>query len=71
MTLDEWMAAVCEELGIGPVNAKAILDFAREVAHGIDRPAAPLTCLLIGLAAQSADEVGAILERVRALLPDS
>jgi hypothetical protein len=69
MTLDEWMAAVCAELGIEPVDAKAVLDLARDVAHGIDRPAAPLTCLLVGLAATSADDIDAILDRVRALLP--
>jgi hypothetical protein len=69
MTLDQWMTTVCTELGIEPVDAKAVLDLARDVAHGIDRPAAPLTCLLIGLAAHSADDVDAILDRVRALLP--
>ena len=69
MTLDEWINAVSEELGVGPVDAKAVLDLTRDVAHGVARPAAPLTCLLIGLAADSADDLDAILDRVRGLLP--
>lgn len=69
MTLEEWLTTVSEELGIGPVDANVVLDLARDVAHGVARPAAPLTCLLIGLAATSADDLDAILDRVRALLP--
>jgi Domain of unknown function (DUF6457) len=69
VTLDEWINAVSEELGVGPVDAKAVLDLTRDVAHGVARPAAPLTCLLIGLAADSADDLDAILDRVRGLLP--
>jgi Domain of unknown function (DUF6457) len=69
VTLDEWITAVSEELGVGPVDAKAVLDLTRDVAHGVARPAAPLTCLLIGLAADSADDLDAILDRVRGLLP--
>jgi Domain of unknown function (DUF6457) len=69
VTLDEWVAAVSQELGIGEVDAAAVLDLARDVAHGVARPAAPLTCLLIGLAASGADDLDAIITRVRALLP--
>jgi hypothetical protein len=69
VTLDEWMAVVSNELDIDPVDATAVLDLARDVAHGVARPAAPLTCLLVGLAASNADELDSILDRVRALLP--
>lgn len=69
MTLDEWVAQVSEELGIGPVDAAAVLDLARDVAHRVARPAAPLTCLLIGLAVQDSDDLDAAIERVRLLLP--
>lgn len=69
MTLDEWVAAVSAELGLGPVDVKAVLDLARDVAHGVARPAAPLTCLLVGLAADSSDDLDAVIERVRQLLP--
>jgi hypothetical protein len=69
MTLDEWVTTVSEELGLGPIEVKAVLDLARDVAHGVARPAAPLTCLLVGLAADSADDLDAVIERVRRLLP--
>jgi hypothetical protein len=51
-TLDDWTAALCAELGIDPaqVSVKTILDLARVAAHSVDRPAAPLTTYLVGLA---------------------
>lgn len=50
--LAEWTALVCKELGIDPgrVDRDAILDLTRDVAHGVARPAAPLTAYLLGLA---------------------
>ncbi|MDH6123726.1 hypothetical protein P3T39_000651 [Kitasatospora sp. GP82] len=51
-TLDDWIAEVCTELGIDlEVDVRGLLDLARVVAHGVDRPAAPLTAFLIGYAA--------------------
>jgi hypothetical protein len=69
VTLDEWVRTVSDELGLGPVGVKDVLDRARDVAHGVSRPAAPLTCLLVGLAAKDADELDAVIERVRRLVP--
>jgi hypothetical protein len=69
MTLDEWVKAVSDELSLGPIDVKAVLDLARDVAHGVARPAAPLTCLLVGLAAENATDLDAVIERVRHLLP--
>lgn len=50
--LEEWTALVCKELGIDParVDRDAILDLTKDVAHGVTRPAAPLTAYLLGLA---------------------
>lgn len=50
--LDEWITAVCGELGLDPaeVTRDLVLDVARDVAHGVARPAAPLTAYLMGLA---------------------
>ncbi|MEV5498332.1 DUF6457 domain-containing protein [Nonomuraea fuscirosea] len=50
--LNEWTALACEELGIDParVDRDRILDLTKEVAHGVARPAAPLTAYLLGLA---------------------
>jgi len=50
--LEEWTALVCKELGIDParVDRNLILDLTKDVAHGVARPAAPLTAYLLGLA---------------------
>ncbi|HEX3707838.1 MAG TPA: DUF6457 domain-containing protein [Mycobacteriales bacterium] len=69
MTLDEWVRVVCAELELEPPDVREVLDFAREVAHRVDRPAAPLTCLLVGLAARGAHELPVVIDRLRALLP--
>jgi hypothetical protein len=51
-TLDRWTSLACAELGLDPatVDARAVLDLARDVAHGVARPAAPLTAYLVGVA---------------------
>lgn len=52
MTLDEWVEQLCAALGITvDVDVRMLLDLAREAAHGVDRPAAPLTTFLVGYAA--------------------
>jgi hypothetical protein len=50
--LNEWIEAACAELGIdlADVDRDLILGVARDVAHGVARPAAPLTAYLLGLA---------------------
>jgi len=54
-TLDDWTDAVCAELGLDPEDAtqKTVLNLTRVVAHLVDRPAAPLTSYLLGLAVGS------------------
>lgn len=53
--LDEWMTAVKDELGIDlDVDTGVLLDLARDAAHGVARPAAPLTTFLVGYAAARA-----------------
>ena len=51
-TLEDWTEALCAELGLDPAEAtqKTVLDLARVVAHTVDRPAAPLSAYLLGLA---------------------
>ncbi|MFB6839027.1 NTP transferase domain-containing protein [Streptomyces sp. NPDC056361] len=50
--LDEWITAVKNELGIElDVDTGVLLDLARDAAHGVARPAAPLTTFLVGYAA--------------------
>jgi sirohydrochlorin ferrochelatase len=53
-TLAEWTATACRALGLDPAEAAThrdlVLDLARETAHGVTRPAAPLSAYLLGLA---------------------
>ncbi|PSK96593.1 hypothetical protein CLV63_111189 [Murinocardiopsis flavida] len=66
MTLYEWAQQVDTELGLpdGPGTTKAdvdlILDLAKDAAHSVARPAAPLTTYLLGIAVgKGADPVEA------------
>ncbi|WP_431983865.1 DUF6457 domain-containing protein [Streptomyces qinglanensis] len=53
--LDEWISAVKTELGVElDVDTSALLALARDAAHGVARPAAPLTTFLVGYAAAQA-----------------
>lgn len=57
--LDEWLTAVAAELGVSlapgaGLDTDAVLALTRDVAHGVARPAAPLTALLVGIAAGQA-----------------
>lgn len=56
ISLEQWAAALAAELGLGPdaVDVEQVLDLAADAAHGIVRPAAPLTTFLVGLAAGKA-----------------
>ncbi|WP_017240337.1 NTP transferase domain-containing protein [Streptomyces sp. SS] len=57
--LDEWITAVKNELGIElDVDTGVLLDLARDAAHGVARPAAPLTTFLVGYAAALAGPEG-------------
>ncbi len=73
--LDTWVARLRAELDLPDVDAAALLDLARDVAHGVARPAAPLTTFLVGLAAGRAGgqpgDVATVTARVRDLLPPS
>jgi hypothetical protein len=70
-TLDDWTAAVVDERGIADLvdgrTRDLVLDMTKDVAHGVARPAAPLTAYLMGLAvgrAGSADEAAALAARI-------
>ena len=47
-TLDDWTAAVCIalDLPVELVDRDLVLELARDTAHGVARPAAPLTAYL-------------------------
>jgi uncharacterized protein DUF6457 len=68
-TLDRWAEAACAELGLDrrEADVTAVLDLARDVAHGVARPAAPLTAFLLGLAVGRGQEIGRAAARLREL----
>lgn len=50
--LASWLSAVQRELGLQDViDVRLLLNLSRQVAHAVERPAAPLTTYLLGLAA--------------------
>ena len=51
--LDAWLFALATKLGLDPddIPVGLLLDVARDVAHNVARPAAPLSTFLVGLAA--------------------
>lgn len=59
--MSEWTTAVAQELGLEDAVEAAptvdmVLDLTSNVAHGVSRPAAPVTAFLIGVAAGRADD---------------
>jgi hypothetical protein len=50
--LDSWAEEAAEAVGVSlsPGDVAAVLDLARDAAHGIARPAAPLTTFIAGMA---------------------
>jgi hypothetical protein len=71
-TLEDWTAAVRARLGLDPAplstaDTKTVLELARDVAHAVDRPAAPLTAYLLGVAVGRGLTLPGASDRVRAL----
>lgn len=73
-TLAEWTSQACAELDLDPaaLDTSTVLDLARDVAHGVARPAAPLTAYLLGVAVgrgRSLPEAAARLRELAAAFP--
>lgn len=68
-TLDDWTVSACADLGIDPasVDVRLILDLARDAAHQVDRPAAPVTAYLLGVAVGRGMAADAAAARLHAL----
>lgn len=63
---DVWLAQIAAELGVSAdLPSAALLDLTRDVAHGVERKAAPLTTYLLGVAVGSgrlsADDAAAVV----------
>ncbi|MDT4905462.1 MAG: hypothetical protein QOH52_3478 [Pseudonocardiales bacterium] len=73
--LDDWITELAAALGVDPaaLDRNLLLDVARDAAHAVARPAAPLTTFLVGLAAglrgggkEAVDDAAAIVSRLAA-----
>lgn len=64
--LPDWVASLTRTLGVDParVDVDRILDLASDVAHGVARPAVPVSLFVAGLAAAGGADPAPILERV-------
>jgi hypothetical protein len=70
-SLDEWSSQVAAalELSADLLDRDLVLDLARDAAHGVARPAAPLTAYLAGIAVGRGADPVAVAATIRALLP--
>lgn len=74
--MDKWVTAVKAELGLtADVDVALILDVAKDAAHGVQRPAAPVSTYLLGLAvgegADPAEAAAAIGRLAQSWSPDA
>ena len=67
--LDDWIAAAGRELGLdaAEVPTKVVLDLAKDVAHGVLRPGAPVTAYLMGVAVGRGAEPSDVAARLSEL----
>jgi hypothetical protein len=72
-TLEEFTVAACRAVDVTPVSTaeqRLVLDLARDVAHGVARPAAPLSAYLLGLAVGRGADPSTAAQAIKALVPD-
>src|SRR5450759_5198913 len=71
--MSTWIEAVCAELNLpADLNVDVILDVARVAAHSVERPAAPVTTFLLGVAVaggMDVNEAAAKIENLAAKWP--
>lgn len=67
--MDTWVDALTNALELpSAVDTETVLDVARDVAHNVERPAAPVTTYLVGVAVGGGMDPAVAVERVRALV---
>jgi len=72
MTLQEWLSALGAEIGVGDDtldhdDIHTVLDLARDAAHHVQRPGAPLTAYLVGLAVGRGEALATVAAKASAL----
>lgn len=72
VNLHDWIDELCDVLDVeADIDEALVLDLARVTAHNVERPAAPVTAFVLGLAAgsrgASAEEIEKLAARAQAL----
>jgi hypothetical protein len=68
VNLHDWIDELCDVLDVEvEVDEALILDLAKEAAHNVERPAAPISTFLLGYAAAQFDGNPAQVERLAGL----
>ncbi|MFL6155272.1 MAG: DUF6457 domain-containing protein [Marmoricola sp.] len=71
MNLHDWIDELCDALDVEiDLDEALILDVARDAAHNVERPAAPITTFLLGYAAARSNADPAEIERLAAAATD-
>ena len=71
MNLHDWIDELCDALDIEvDVDEALILDVAKEAAHKVDRPAAPISAFLLGYAAAASEGDPEEMDRLAAAAVD-
>jgi hypothetical protein len=67
--MDDWVTAACAELGLDPaeVPVPVVLDLAKDVAHQVLRPGAPVSAYLLGIAVGRGADPAATARRLSEL----
>ena len=69
--LSTWIEQLTNELGVpAPTNIDVILDVAKDAAHSIERPAAPITTYLLGYAVAEGADPSSVADVVARLARD-
>lgn len=72
---DSWIADAARAVGVDPdvVDTNALLGMARDVAHTVERKAAPLSTFVVGYAAGAAgadkDEISDLIRTIQQMCP--
>ena len=67
MNLHDWIDELCDVLDVeAEVDEGLVLDLAKVVAHQVERPAAPVTAYILGLAAGSRAASPELVEKLAA-----
>lgn len=68
--LDAWVTDLCAALNLGDLDVPTglLLDLTRDAAHGVTRPAGPLTTYLVGIAVARGASAEEAAETARELI---